>query len=111
MGSNKKVCTDRTPLTSRPLPCCAVCLGHNPHRTIECVATHTRDKQHESFMERIRKGLWTKDRKQLCTAWQREEGCMVPCHDARHICSGCGASSHGAQKCPRAQKAEPTNAV
>ncbi|KAG2135754.1 uncharacterized protein EDB93DRAFT_823917 [Suillus bovinus] len=110
-GSNKKVCTDRAPLASRPHPCCAVCLGHHSHRIIECVAVRTWDKQHETFSERIRKSLWTKDGKQLCTAWQREEGCTIPRHDARHICLGCGDSSHGAQKCARAQKAEPTNTI
>ena len=68
MGNNKKVCTARAPLASGPLPCCAVCLGRNLHRTIECVATHTWDKQHETFAERVYKGLWTKDGKQLCTA-------------------------------------------
>ncbi|KAG2754173.1 hypothetical protein P692DRAFT_20759062, partial [Suillus brevipes Sb2] len=93
------------------LPCCAVCLGRHPHRTIECAATQTWDKQFDTFSERIRKGLWTKDGKQLCTAWQREEGCTTPKHDACHICSGCGATTHGAQKCPRAQKASTTDSV
>ncbi|KAG2757679.1 hypothetical protein P692DRAFT_20711430, partial [Suillus brevipes Sb2] len=93
------------------LPCCAVCLGHNLHRTIECTATQTWDKQFDTFSERIRKGLWTKDGKQLCTRWQREEGCTTPKHDARHFCSGCGATTHGAQKCPRAQKAGTTDSL
>lgn len=110
-GSNKKVRTVRAPFTSGPLPCCAVCLGRNPHRTIECTASHTWDGQHETFAERIRKGLWTKDGKQLCTAWQRDEGCSTPKHDMRHVCSGCGAATHGAQKCVRAQKEAPANSV
>ncbi|KAG1851942.1 hypothetical protein F4604DRAFT_1490668, partial [Suillus subluteus] len=83
---------------------CAVCLGRSPHRTIECVAAQTWDKKFDTFLERIRKGLWTKDGKQLCTGWQREEGCNVPRHDAHHFCSGCGATTHGAQKCPRAER-------
>ncbi|KAG1726174.1 uncharacterized protein EDB91DRAFT_1004138, partial [Suillus paluster] len=66
---------------------CTVCLGRNPHRTIECSATHTWDRQHETFAERISKGLWSKEGKQLCTAWQRDEGCTMPKHDSRHYCS------------------------
>jgi len=97
MGSNKKVCTTSAPFASRPLPCCTVCLGRNPHRTIECAAACTWDGQHEVFSEHIHKGLWSKDGKQLCTAWQREEGCTTPKHDSRHLCSGCGATTHGAQ--------------
>ncbi|KAG1722878.1 uncharacterized protein EDB91DRAFT_1006150, partial [Suillus paluster] len=83
---------------------CAVCLGHNLHCTIECATMQTWDKQFDTFAERICKALWSKDSKQLCTAWQREEGCTIPKHDARHICSRCGATLHGAQRCPRAQK-------
>ncbi|KAG1730263.1 uncharacterized protein EDB91DRAFT_1059595 [Suillus paluster] len=94
-----------------PLPCCAVCLGRNPHHTVECIATQTWDKQFETVSERIHKGLWTKDGKQICTAWQRDEGCTTPKHDARHVCSGCGAATHGAQKCPRAQKASTADPV
>ncbi|KAG1838788.1 hypothetical protein F4604DRAFT_1516796, partial [Suillus subluteus] len=74
---------------------CAVCLGQNPHRTIDCVASQTWDKQFDMFSECIHKGLWTKDGKQLCTAWQREEGCTTTRHDAHHFCSGCGATTHG----------------
>ncbi|KAG1863255.1 hypothetical protein DFJ58DRAFT_617556, partial [Suillus subalutaceus] len=73
---------------------CAVCLGRHQHRTIECATSHTWNGQHETFAKRIQKGLWTKDGKQICT----------PKHDARHVCSGCGATTHGALKCPRAQK-------
>ncbi|KAG1884121.1 hypothetical protein F4604DRAFT_1502750, partial [Suillus subluteus] len=83
---------------------CAVCLGHSPHHTIECVAAQTWDKKFDTFLEHIHKGLWMKDGKQLCTGWQREEGCNIPRHDTHHFCSGCGATTHGAQKCPRAER-------
>ena len=109
-GPNKKVRISTLP-PSGPLPCCAVCLGRHPHRTVECAATLSWDKKHETFAERIRKALWTKDGKQICTAWQREEGCLVPKHDAKHICSGCGATQHGAQSCPHAQKAPSANSI
>lgn len=100
---NKKPRTFRDP--NSPLPCCAVCLGRNTHRVIDCSATLTWDGKHDTIAERIHKALWTKTGKQLCTAWQREEGCNSNRHDDRHICSGCAAVTHGAQNCPRAQKA------
>ncbi|KAG2029021.1 hypothetical protein BDR03DRAFT_881993, partial [Suillus americanus] len=84
---------------------CAVCLGRNLHCVIECNATLTWDGKHDTIFERIHKALWTKDGQQLCTAWQREEGRDSTKHDNHHTCSGCGATTHGAQSCPRAQKA------
>jgi len=107
--TTKRPRTFRDPNT--PLPCCAVCLGRNPHRTIECNKAHTWDNKHDTIAERVNKALWTKEGKQLCTAWQREEGCDSSKHDSRHLCSGCGAVTHGAQRCPRAQKAQPNNAL
>ncbi|KAH7917417.1 hypothetical protein BV22DRAFT_1026357, partial [Leucogyrophana mollusca] len=89
---------------------CAVCLGRHQHRTVDCTTARTWDNAHDTFSERIRKALWTKGGKQLCTKWQREEGCSDK-HDSKHICSGCGATTHGAQRCPRAEKAPTTNAV
>ncbi|KAG1875718.1 hypothetical protein F4604DRAFT_1511832, partial [Suillus subluteus] len=83
---------------------CAVCLRRNPHKTIECAATRTWDGQYEVFSKRIHKCLWTKLRKQICTAWQRDEWCNTPKHDSKHLCSGCRATTHGAQRCSRAQK-------
>ncbi|KAG1749063.1 uncharacterized protein EDB91DRAFT_1033895, partial [Suillus paluster] len=83
---------------------CAVCLGRNSHRTVECTATKTWDNLFNSYSERIHKALWTKDGRQLCTSWQREEGCTNTQHNSKHICSGCGSSEHGAQRCARAQK-------
>ncbi|EPS94629.1 hypothetical protein FOMPIDRAFT_1134021, partial [Fomitopsis schrenkii] len=42
----------------------------------------------------------------LCCDWQRLDGCNSHLHDSRHLCSGCGQSTHGAQNCPRAEAAE-----
>ncbi|KAG1730822.1 uncharacterized protein EDB91DRAFT_1030846, partial [Suillus paluster] len=83
---------------------CAVCLGCNSHRTVECTTPRTWNNLFDTFSERINKALWTKDGRQLCTSWQREEGCTNNQHNSKHICSGCGASNHGAQRCTRAQK-------
>jgi hypothetical protein len=100
---NKKPRTFRNP--NAPFLCCAVCLRRNPHHVIDCAAALTWDGKHDTISERIHKALWTKDGKQLCTAWQREEGCDSTKHNNRHTCSGCRATTHGAQSCPRAQKA------
>ncbi|KAG2096075.1 uncharacterized protein F5147DRAFT_716935 [Suillus discolor] len=109
--SNKKVRQPHPLAAAGTLPCCAVCLGRNPHHTMECAASRMWDNQYETFAEHIRKGLWTKDGKQICMGWQREEGCTTPKHDARHVCSGCRAATHGTQRCPRAQKAETIDTV
>ncbi|KAG1735663.1 uncharacterized protein EDB91DRAFT_1030953, partial [Suillus paluster] len=83
---------------------CAVCLGHNSHCTVECTTPRTWDNLFGTFYECINKALWTKDGQQLCTSWQHEEGCTNNHHSSKHVCSGCGASDHGAQRCTRAQK-------
>ncbi|KAG1719773.1 uncharacterized protein EDB91DRAFT_1065331, partial [Suillus paluster] len=83
---------------------CAVCLGCNPHRTVECSASRTWDNLFDIFSECIKKALWTKDGHQLCTAWQCEESCDSTYHSHKHLCSGCGSSEHGAQRCTCAQK-------
>ncbi|KAG1725132.1 hypothetical protein EDD22DRAFT_932971 [Suillus occidentalis] len=71
---------------------------------VECNALRTWDNLFDVYSERISKALWTKDGRQLCTAWQREEGCSSTQHNSKHLCSGCGATEHGAQRCARAQK-------
>ncbi|KAH7909878.1 hypothetical protein BJ138DRAFT_1009937, partial [Hygrophoropsis aurantiaca] len=83
---------------------CAVCLGRHPHPVAECCAPRTWDDRFETFCSRVHKNIVTKDKKILCTRWQREEGCADR-HDHKHLCSGCGSASHGASKCSRAQSA------
>ncbi|KAJ8591407.1 hypothetical protein M405DRAFT_696933, partial [Rhizopogon salebrosus TDB-379] len=83
---------------------CAICLSRKPHRVIECNASHTWDNLFDTFSQHIRKGLWAKDGRQLCTTWQRVEGCTISQHNSMHVCSGCGSTKHGAQHCARAQK-------
>lgn len=90
---------------SSPLPCCAVCLSRKSHHVVECDAPRTWDGLFDTFSQRIKKALWTKDGRQLCTAWQRDEGCTGPQHSHIHACLGCGSTEHGAQRCARAQKA------
>lgn len=93
-----------------PLPACAVCLGRHRHLVIDCRATKLWDQKRDAFAERIHKALFAKDGRRICAKWQREEGCSER-HDSKHFCSGCGAPSHGAQRCPHAQKIQPNNTV
>ncbi|KIK79833.1 hypothetical protein PAXRUDRAFT_160196 [Paxillus rubicundulus Ve08.2h10] len=93
-----------------PLPCCAVCLGRHDHCTIDCEATRTWDDIFNTFSKRIHKALFSKANVCLCTKWQCSEGCSEH-HALCHICSGCGALTHSAQSCPRAQKAPSANTL
>ena len=87
-----------------PLPCCAICLGRHPHLVIECSSPRTWNDLFDTFAQRIKKNIWSKDGRQLCTAWQRPDGCPTPKHNHLHLCSGCGSPDHGAHCCTRAQK-------
>jgi len=88
-----------------PLSACAVCLGRHPHKVIECKATKTWDNVADTLCSRVGKLLNMRDGRAICSDWQRVAGCSDTSHDRRHFCSGCTSSSHGAQNCPRAQKA------
>jgi hypothetical protein len=50
---------------------------------------------HEVFTERIHTTLYTKDGHTICSKWQKDNGCPNK-HDAKHFCSGCGATTHRA---------------
>jgi hypothetical protein len=41
----------------------------------------------------------------LCFNWQVPKGCSSKSHPDQHRCSRCGKGDHGAQTCPRAEKA------
>ncbi|KAG2753064.1 hypothetical protein P692DRAFT_20681627, partial [Suillus brevipes Sb2] len=88
-----------------PLSACAVCLGRHAHKIVECKAAKTWDNAHDTLCTRVGKILTMRDSRPVCSDWQRVSGCNNATHDRRHFCSGCTASSHGVQNCPRAQKA------
>ncbi|KAF8835959.1 hypothetical protein BDN67DRAFT_873962, partial [Paxillus ammoniavirescens] len=77
---------------------CAMCLGRHMHRTVDCEAPRTWDNIFETFSKRVSKALYTKNNIRLCTKWQHSESCTEH-HSLRHICSGCGATTHGAHSC------------
>jgi hypothetical protein len=87
------------------LPACTICLGRHSHRVIECDSTTTWDGQHQSIAKCVHGELLLRqDNQPLCADWQHKRSCSSRQHDKRHIFSGCGQASHGAQTCPRAQK-------
>jgi hypothetical protein len=94
-----------TGTSGRVLSACAVCLGRHPHKIIDCSAPSIWDKSVPTLASRTNKLLSMRDGRPVCADWQRYSGCSSSRHDNRHICSGCAATSHGAQDCPRAQKA------
>ncbi|KIK80560.1 hypothetical protein PAXRUDRAFT_41564, partial [Paxillus rubicundulus Ve08.2h10] len=68
------------------LPICAVCLGRDRHLVIECKASRIWDSLFDTLAEHINKALFIKDGRNICSKWQREEGCTDK-HDNRHFCS------------------------
>lgn len=88
---------------------CAVCLGCHGHSFIECTAERLWDNNFPAIATRSNKALLLRGSdKPLCVDWQRTRSCPSRQHDDRHVCSGCLATSHGAQACSRAQ-ATPTS--
>lgn len=88
------------------LSACAICLGRHQHRVYNCDAQKTWDQAHDVASKRVDKSLVLVDSgRTLCGDWQRPNGCSSCMHDSRHLCSGCGKPTHGAQDCPRAQRA------
>jgi len=92
------------------LSVCPVCLGRHTHDISRCASPRTWDDKHDALTERIGAGLFTKAGKQLCARWQKPSGC-TEAHRLLHFCSGCGAKTHGAQRCPRAQDPLPSDSV
>ncbi|KAG1730064.1 hypothetical protein EDB19DRAFT_1741483 [Suillus lakei] len=91
---------------------CAVCLGRNSHSFIECTAERLWDSAFPSVATRSNKQLLLRSSdKPLCVDWQRAIGCSSHSHSERHVCSGCLATTHGAQNCPRAQTLAPGHSL
>jgi hypothetical protein len=85
---------------------CTLCLGRHRHNIAICASTTLWDKQTPAYCVRNEINRLVNSKGfVLCSNWQRPNGCTNTTHDSRHECSGCGKSDHGAQKCPRAEKA------
>ncbi|KAG2747087.1 hypothetical protein P692DRAFT_20736691, partial [Suillus brevipes Sb2] len=84
---------------------CTVCLGRNSHSFIECTAERLWDSAFPAVATRRnnKQLLLRSSDKPLCVDWQHVGSCSSSSHNERHVCSGCLATTHGAQNCPRAQ--------
>ena len=87
------------------LSACTICLGRHPHDIFNCASATLSDGSPARCQKNSQGRLVNPAGSILCSDWQRPNGCSSSTHDSRHECSGCGKPSHGAQSCPRAQKA------
>ena len=92
------------------LSACPVCLSRSKHNIRACRLPTLWDGKHKSRCTRTEdRRVVDEEGRALCFNWNQTTGCKDK--SARHIheCSGCGESSHGAQECGLAQKAQPEN--
>ncbi|KAH8976764.1 hypothetical protein EDB86DRAFT_2820336 [Lactarius hatsudake] len=83
---------------------CAACLGRHDHTFAKCEGHKLWDGSTGAVRKDQGKLVGT-DGLPVCFDWQVPKGCASASHPERHKCSGCGKSDHGAQTCPRAEKA------
>ena len=91
--------------SSPGLSACAICLGRHPHIVAKCKSDTLWDGSRAHCKRSEQGHLVNTNGNTICSDWQRPGGCSATGHDSRHQCSGCGKPTHGAQQCPRAQKA------
>ena len=90
---------------SCPSGVCVVCLGRSEHDYRKCNSSKLWDGK-KGWARRNEQGrLATPEGLVLCFNWQLPKMCASTAHVEKHLCSGCGESNHGAQKCPRAERA------
>ena len=95
----------RSSTGSRPSGICAVCLGRSEHDFAKCNSSKLWDGRKGWARKNEQGRLATPEGLVLCFDWQLPKTCTSTAHTKKHLCSGCGESGHGAQKCPRAEKA------
>jgi hypothetical protein len=84
---------------------CMACLGRHQHPFGKCDGRKLWDGSPGSVRKSGQGKLLGQNGDPICYDWQLPKGCPHTSHPERHKCSGCGGSSHGAQACPRAEKA------
>ncbi|KAH8993205.1 hypothetical protein EDB92DRAFT_1796531 [Lactarius akahatsu] len=84
---------------------CAVCLGRHEHSFAQCEGPKLWDGSAACARKNEQGKLVATDGYPICFDWQVPQGCSSSSHPDRHRCSGCGKQGHGAQACPRAEKA------
>lgn len=85
---------------------CAICLKQHQHDVLNFNESLTWDQQHPTVSKctENQNFLLKKGDISLCANWQCLWGCTNTRHDSKHVCSGCGSSAHGAQKCIKCRK-------
>ena len=97
--------------TKFPCSACSVCLGRHSHLIHKCENGSLWDGS-DTFCHRGTEGqLILKKGTTICSDWQCPLGCKASGHAAHHMCSGCGSTNHGAQGCPRAEKAQSAHSI
>ena len=94
------------------LSACQVCLSRKRHPIRKCQASTLWNGQHKMRCSRTEDGRIVDGKGRiLCSNWNQSSGCDDK--SARHIheCSGCGETSHGAQECGLAEKAQTADAA
>ncbi|KAF9060254.1 hypothetical protein BDP27DRAFT_1176538, partial [Rhodocollybia butyracea] len=82
---------------------CATCLGISIHQVQNCSLPHLWNGT-EVFAQRQGRELSARGTgKPICLYFNLPKGCTDSSHSQKHICSGCGSPSHGAQACIRAE--------
>ncbi|KAF9027396.1 hypothetical protein BDZ89DRAFT_808021 [Hymenopellis radicata] len=79
---------------------CPLCLGCFRHNIRTCERTVLWDDKTPARCKRNERGhLENPAGQELCSNWQRPNGCTDNRHPSKHECSGCGDHGHGAQVC------------
>ena len=89
----------------RPLSICAICLGRHPHDVAKCSSSTLWNGGTARCSRNDRGRIVNPHGVEVCTEFQREQGCTSRSSRHVHECSGCGKSTHGADTCSLAQKA------
>ena len=85
---------------------CTLCLGRHRHNVAICSSPTLWDQKTPAYcFHNENNRLVNAKGFILCSNWQQPNGCNSTTHNSRHECSGHGKLDHGAQKCPRAEKA------
>ena len=82
---------------------CPSTLGRHPHDINNCIVEYLWDRAPTYARHTPEGHLIDPNGDILCHNWQKTQGCSQPHNNTKRICSGCGNSSHGAQKCPKAE--------
>ena len=90
---------------------CPSCLGRHPHNINNCITQYLWDGTPAHARRTPEGRLIDPAGDILCHDWQKPQGCSRPHNNAKHACSGCGSTSHGAQKCPKGEPRSGSNAI